>query len=77
MNLCSFHEFVVAVVSESQFRPSLPTCVSWQHGSEHTLAVGTETGHVLLQDCRVGVGMPDVVQVHTRPVTRLAFAPHR
>jgi len=70
-------ESVIVVVSETQFRPSLPTCVSWQYSSEHTLAVGTETGHVLLQDCRLGVGIPDIVRVHTRPVTKVAFAPHR
>lgn len=66
-----------ATVMETQFLPSLPTCVSWQPGREHSLAVGTETGHVLLQDCRVGVGTPDVQCVHTRHVNRLAFAPHR
>jgi len=66
-----------SVVLESQFLPSLPTCVTWQHSSEHAVAVGTETGHILLQDCRVGVGMPDMVAVHTRPVNRLAFSPHQ
>jgi len=67
----------IAVDSESQFLPSLPTCVSWQPGCDHALAVGTETGHVMLQDCRLGVGSPDVQCVHTRHVSRLAFAPHR
>lgn len=66
-----------ASVMETQFLPSLPTCVAWQRGSEHRLAVGTETGHVVLQDCRVGVGTPDIVHVHTRPVNTVAFAPHR
>ena len=67
----------VGVVSEAQFLPSLATCVSWQPGHEHSLAVGTETGHVMLQDCRLGVGTPDVQCIHTRHVNRLAFAPHR
>lgn len=66
-----------ASLTESQFLPSLPTCVSWQPGREHSLAVGTEAGHVLLQDCRIGIGTPDVQCVHTRHVSRLAFAPHR
>jgi len=65
------------VVSETQFLPSLPTCVAWQPGTEHSIAVATETGHLLVQDCRLGVGRPDIVRVHTRPVNRLAFAPHR
>ena len=68
---------VVTIDSETQFLPSLPTCVSWQPGCEHSLAVATETGHLLLQDCRVGVGTPDVQCVHTRHVNRLAFAPHQ
>jgi len=65
------------VVSETQFMPSLPTCVAWQPSAEHNIAVATETGHLLVQDCRFGVGRPDIVRVHTRPVSRLAFAPHR
>jgi len=62
---------------EREFLPSLPTCIAWQPGVDHSLAIGTENGLVAMQDCRVGVGVPTVIEMHTRFVHRLAFAPHQ
>lgn len=56
---------------------SFPTSIAWQPGVDHNLAIGTEGGLVALQDCRVGVGVPTIIEMHTRVVHRLAFAPHR
>jgi len=76
--ITSTYRTSVFVVAERQFLPSLPTCVSWQPTpAEHMVAIGTETGHVVLQDCRVGVGTPDIQSVHKRPVNRLAFSPRQ
>jgi methylosome protein 50 len=65
-----------ATLMETEFLPSLPTCVTWKPDAEHAVAIGTETGQVLLQDCRVGVGLPTFVTAHSRSVYRLSFAPH-
>ena len=62
-------------IIEREFIPSSPSSVAWQPGADHSLAIGTETGLVGLQDCRVGVGIPSVIQVHTRFVRRLSFSP--
>jgi methylosome protein 50 len=66
-----------ASIMETEFLLSLPTCVAWKKDVEHGVAIGTEMGSILLQDCRVGVGVPLAVTAHSRPVYRIAFAPHR
>lgn len=62
---------------ETQFLPSLPTCVAWQPGKEHSAVIGTETGQLLVQDIRRGVGTPHRAHPHSRPIHRLCFAHHR
>lgn len=57
--------------------PSIPTCVAWQPGSEHKFAVGTETGRIVLQDCRAEIVSPVTVSAHNRLIHRLAFSPNR
>jgi len=62
---------------EDHLMSSKPTCVAWQPGNEYSIAIATESGCILLQDSRRGVGTPVRVKVHLRPTYRLVFAPHR
>ena len=57
---------------------SVPTSVCWQPRSDSCFAVGMECGLLLYRDCRYGAaGKRLKTKLHSRPITKLAFANHR
>ncbi|XP_052807456.1 methylosome protein 50-like [Mya arenaria] len=56
---------------------SLPTCVAWQPGEEHTYVVGGECGSLVVKDTRAAVSDHITLRPHHRPVTRVSFQTDR
>ncbi|XP_067676675.1 methylosome protein WDR77-like [Haliotis asinina] len=52
-----------------------PTCSSWQPGSQHTAAIGSEVGQMVLMDIRMVADTVRAYTPHTRRVQRAEFCP--
>lgn len=55
---------------------SIPTCVAWQPGQEHSYGVGSDSGQLVVKDTRAAVTENVSVTPHHRGITRLQFSPH-
>jgi methylosome protein 50 len=54
-----------------------PTCVKWQPGGVHKMAVGSESGQIAILDTRMGVDNYLTSNPHTRSVYSLQFCATR
>jgi len=57
--------------------PHSATCVRWQPGQVHKIALGSESGHLAVLDTRAGVEACSPTRPHDRPVYRMAFSPNQ
>lgn len=55
----------------------IPTCVAWQPGCEHSFAVGSESGQLVVKDTRSAVTEAASIVPHHRNVTRIQFSPSK
>ncbi|XP_012938902.1 methylosome protein 50 [Aplysia californica] len=53
------------------------TCVRWQPGQTHKLALGSESGQLAILDTRVGVENYLTARPHQRPVYNMQFCPSK
>ncbi|XP_069102113.1 methylosome protein WDR77-like isoform X2 [Argopecten irradians] len=51
-----------------------PKCVAWQPNSQHSFAVGDETGQIVVKDTRTSIGSPVTFTPHSRCVNRVEFS---
>ncbi|XP_060069648.1 methylosome protein WDR77-like [Ylistrum balloti] len=63
----------VSIVDKSPLQHS-SKCVVWQPNSQHSFAVGDETGQIVVKDTRMSIGTPVTYTAHCRCVNRLEFS---
>lgn len=63
----------VRIVDKSPLLHS-PKCVAWQPNSQHSFAVGSETGQIVVKDTRTSIGMPVSCTPHSRCIHRVEFS---
>lgn len=66
-----------SVIDTLSSKSILPSCLEWLPDNSHRVAIGTESGELIVQDLMSPSKFQVKEKVHKRPVHRLALSPHR